>query len=322
MRTLISSILLASIAMHAHASENNATYPNKPIRIVVGFTAGGPTDVIGRAFAHFVGTHTGKDMIVDNKPGANSTIATRHVSQAKPDGYTLLGAATNHTMIPALYGDKVNFDVEKSFTPICSFAKSPTVLVVSAGLNVKNFAQLLDRMKKEPGKFLAASAGVGSSGHFATALFEKIAQVRLNHVPYNGAAPAITAVMGGQVDMSFATLASVLPQATSVKLKILAVASEDRLPSLPDVPTFSEAGIKGYSADAWYGFLAPVGTPADAIATLEEYVKAYRVDKTAQKNLKALGLEPDARCGAEFAAKIKNDVHTYTELSKNIGIKQ
>lgn len=320
MRILISGILLVSIGMCAHASENNADYPNKPVRLAVGFTAGGPTDVVGRAFANFVGIYAGKDMIVENKPGANSTIATRYVSQAKPDGYTLLGAATNHTMIPALYGTKINFDVEKSFAPICTFAKSPTVLVVSAKLNVKDFADLLERMKRDPGKFLAASAGVGSSGHFATALFEKIAQVRLNHIPYNGAAPAITAVMGGQVDMSFATLASVLPQATSGKLKVLAVASDDRLPSLPDVPTFSETGIKGYSADAWYGFLAPAGTPANVIATLEEYVKAYRVDKTAQKNLKALGLEPDASCGADFAAKIRHEVHTYTELAKSIGI--
>ncbi|TCT03416.1 Bug family tripartite tricarboxylate transporter substrate binding protein [Paralcaligenes ureilyticus] len=311
------SILTMAVVTHAKA----ATYPAKPVNIVVGFSAGGPTDVVIRAFANFAGARTGKNFIVENKPGANSIIATQYVSQARPDGYTLLGAATNYTMIPALYGSRIKFDVEKSFTPICTFAKSPTVLVVGPSFPVASLNEFLEHVRKSPGKFSAASAGVGSSGDFATALFEKMAGVHFNHIPYNGAAPAINALMGGQVDMSFATLASVLSQVGSGRIKILAVASSRRLQSLPKVPTFEEEGIKGYSADAWYGLLAPVGTPQNALSVLTDYVKAFQADPDAQKRLKALGLEPDATCGFDFASEIKTEVATYTELAKRLGLK-
>ncbi|WP_460873318.1 Bug family tripartite tricarboxylate transporter substrate binding protein [Paralcaligenes ginsengisoli] len=314
---MVLSILSVAAATQARAEE----YPAQPVKIVVGFSAGGPSDVVNRAFANFAGTRTGKNFIVENKPGANSTIATQYVSQAKPDGYTLLGAATNHTMIPALYGNRIKFDVEKSFIPICTFAKSPTVLVVGPSFPVTGLNDFLAKVRKSPGKFSAASAGVGSSGHFATALFEKIAGVHFNHIPYNGAAPAINALMGGQVDMSFATLASVLSQVGSGRMKILAVASSRRLQSLPDVPTFEEEGIKGYSADAWYGLLAPAGTPQNAIAVLTDYVKAFQADPAARKSLKSLGLESDATCGSAFAAEIKNEVATYTELAKSLRLK-
>ncbi len=322
MKKLISSVVMSAFCLTVHANDNSGEYPTKPVRVVVGFTPGGPTDVVGRAFANFVGKHAGKDFIVENKPGANSTIATRYVSQAKPDGYTLLGAATNHTMIPILYGDKVQFDVVKSFTPICTFAKSPTVLVTGPSVKANSLSELLDEVKKEPGKFTAANSGVGSSVHIATALFEKIANIKVNHVPFNGSSASVNALMGGQVDMSFATLGSVLPQISSDRLKILAVASSARLKALPNVPTFEEQGIKGYSADAWYGFLAPAGTPDSAVKTLEGYVKDYQSDAESQKTLAIQGLEPDATCGADFAAQIRNEVETYGKLAKDIGLTQ
>ncbi|AHG62130.1 Bug family tripartite tricarboxylate transporter substrate binding protein [Advenella mimigardefordensis] len=322
MKRIVSGALLFALSMAVHASDNTVDYPAKPVRIVVGFTPGGPTDVVGRAFANFVGKHTGKDLIVENKPGANSTIATRYVSQAKPDGYTLLGAATNHTMIPILYGDKVQFDAVKSFTPICTIAKSPTVLVVGPSVKAGTFAELLEQIKKEPGKFTAANSGVGSSVHFATALFEKIANIKVNHVPFNGSSASVNALMGSQVDMSFATLGSVLPQVGSGRLRILAVAAGTRLKSLPDVPTFEEQGIKGYAADAWYGFMAPAGTPDSTIKILEGYVKDYEANSDAQKVLATQGLEPDATCGADFAAQIKREVATYGELAKQIELAQ
>lgn len=322
MRKFVSSALLSALGLYAHAGDKAIDYPVKPVHIVVGFTPGGPTDVVGRSFANFVGKHTGKDFIVENKPGANSTIATRYVSQAKPDGYTLLGAATNHTMIPILYSDKINFDVIKSFTPICSFAKSPTVLVVGPSVKVDRVSELLEQIKSEPGRFTAANSGVGSSVHFATALFEKIADIKVNHVPFNGASASVNALMGGQVDMSFATLGSVLPQVGSGRLRILAVAASRRLKSLPDVPTFEEQGINGYSADAWYGFLAPAGTPDKTIETLTGYVRDYQSDSESQKFLETQGLEPDATCGSDFSVQINNEVATYGDLAKEIGLKQ
>ncbi|MBV6306919.1 tripartite tricarboxylate transporter substrate binding protein [Candidimonas humi] len=318
------SIYLAAasaLVLAGTAYAGNASYPANPVKVIVGFSAGGPTDVVARAFANFASQQAGQSFIVENKPGANSTIAAQYVSQEKPDGYTLLLAATNLTTTPALYGKRIKFDVEKSFAPICAFAKSPTVLVVGPSLPVNSLRDVIARAKKNPGKYSVASPGVGSSGHFAMAKFEEITGTKFNHIPYNGAAPAITALMGGQVDMSFATLGSVLSQLKSGKLKVVAVASAKRLKSLPKVPTFAEEGIKNYSEDAWYGLLAPAGAPPAVLSTLEKYARGFQADAQMRQKLDTLGLQPDATCGANFAAEIKQEVSTYSGVARKLGLK-
>lgn len=320
MKSIHALAALSTLALAGTAYAGNASYPANPVKVIVGFSAGGPTDVVARAFSNFASQKAGQSFIVENKPGANSTIAAQYVSQEKPDGYTLLLAATNLTTTPALYGKRIKFDVEKSFAPICAFAKSPTVLVVGPSLPVKSLQEVIAKAKQKPGKYSVASPGVGSSGHFAMAKFEEITGTQFNHIPYNGAAPAITALMGGQVDMSFATLGSVLSQLKSGKLKVVAVASGKRLKSLPDVPTFAEEGIKNYSEDAWYGLLAPAGAPKAALSALAEYARGFQADAQMRRKLDTLGLQPDATCGADFAAEIKQEVATYGSLAKKLGI--
>ncbi|VTU21906.1 Argininosuccinate lyase [Variovorax sp. PBS-H4] len=309
---------LAAIAPLAQAQDN---YPTKPIRLVVGFPAGGPTDVVARAFGEFAARSLGQPVVVDNKPGANTILAAEAVASAPPDGYTLLLGALNHTMIPALYSNRVKFDALRSFVPVCSMAVSPTVLVVGPSMPVKTLSEFLAAVRAKPGERTYATPGSGSGGHFASEQFNRLAGTRMNHIPYKGAAQAVTDLMGGQVDSSFATLGSVIPQVQSGKLRALAVASPQRSPLLPDVPTFEESGVKGYSADAWYGLLAPAGTPPEIVAKLTKASADFaRVPATAEK-LRGLGMQPQNTCGGAFTAQLDGEIKAATKTARELDLK-
>lgn len=309
---------LAAFAPLAQAQDN---YPTKPIRLVVGFPAGGPTDVVARAFGEFAARSLGQPVVVDNKPGANTILAAEAVASAPPDGYTLLLGALNHTMIPALYSHRVKFDALRSFAPVCSMAVSPTVLVVGPSMPVKTLSEFLAAVRAKPGERTYATPGSGSGGHFASEQFNRLAGTRMNHIPYKGAAQAVTDLMGGQVDSSFATLGSVLPQVQSGKLRALAVASAQRSPLLPDVPTFEESGIKGYSADAWYGLLAPAGTPPEIVAKLTKASADFaRAPATAEK-LRGLGMQPQNTCGGAFTAQLDGEIKAATKTARELDLK-
>ncbi|VTU46498.1 Argininosuccinate lyase (plasmid) [Variovorax sp. SRS16] len=320
--------LAASIALAAHClgfaagpAEAQDVWPAKPVRVVVGFAAGGPTDVVARAFADHASRALGQPFVVDNKPGANTIIAAQAVAGAPADGYTLLFGATNHTMIPALYSNRVKFDTVRSFQPICTVASSPTVLVVGHGLPVKTLAEYMKKARAEPGHVTAGTAGIGSSGHFATEMFARANGLSLNHVPYKGAAPVVTDLMGGQLDSSFATLGSVLPQIQSGQLTALAVASKNRSTLLPDVPTFKEAGGGEYSADAWYGVLAPAGTPEPIVKALEHVSTGFAKSASTAEKLRKLGLDAESVCGSAFGARMQREVTTYTRIARELDLK-
>lgn len=316
-QALVAALSIASAGGFAQA----ATYPAKPVKLVVGFAAGGPTDVVARAFADHASRALGQTFIVDNKPGANTILAAQAVASAPADGYTLLFGATNHTMIPGLYSGRVKFDAVTSFKPLCTVATSPTVLVVGPGLPVKSLTDYMARARKEPGRTTAGTAGVGSSGHFATEMFARANHLQLNHVPYKGAAPVVTDLMGGQLDSSFATLGSVLPQIRSGKLTALAVASPKRSALLPEVPTFAESGGGQYAADAWYGVLAPAGLPAPIAQQLEQVVRDFAGSAATVEKLRGLGLEADATCGPAFASQVEREVATYTQIARALDLK-
>ncbi|QEI09045.1 tripartite tricarboxylate transporter substrate binding protein [Pigmentiphaga aceris] len=296
-------------------------YPTKPVRVVVGFSAGGPTDVMARAFADYAARKLGQSFIVENKPGANTILAAEAVASAPADGYTLLVGATNHTMIPALYSARVKFDAVKSFAPICTMAISPTVLVVGPAMKAANLDAFLQQVKAEPGKRTYATAGSGSSGHFASEQFTRLTDTRMNHIPYKGAAQAVIDLMGGQVDSSFATLGSVLPQVQSGKLQALAVAAPQRSPLLPQVPTFEEAGVKGYSADAWYGLLAPANTPPAILAALQETAQGFAKEPNTVEKLRGLGMESQSVCGAPFGEQLQREVQNYSQIARELNLK-
>lgn len=316
-QALVATLTVASTASFAQTP----AYPGKPVKLVVGFAAGGPTDIVARAFADHASRALGQTFIVDNKPGANTILAAQAVASAPADGYTLLFGATNHTMIPGLYSGRVKFDAVKSFQPLCTVATSPTVLVVGPGLPVKTLADYMARARKEPGRTTAGTAGMGSSGHFATEMFARANGLVLNHVPYKGAAPVVTDLMGVQLDSSFATLGSVLPQIKSGKLTALAVASPKRSSLLPDVSTFAEAGGGKYSADAWYGVLAPAGLPAPIAQQLEKVARDFAGSTATIEKLHGLGLDADSTCGPAFTSQVAREVATYTQIARDLDLK-
>lgn len=303
------------------ATAQPGAYPTQPLKLVVGFAAGGPSDIVARAFADHAAKPLGQPVIVENKPGANAVLATEAVASAKADGLTLLGAATNHTMIPALYASRIRFDAAKSFAPICTLATSATVLVVGPAMPVKSVAEFLARVRAKPGSATYATPGQGSSPHLATEQFGKLTGTSMVHVPYKGAAPAVTDLLGGQVDLSFATVGSVLPHLKSGKLRALAVASRQRSSLLPDVPTFEEAGVKDFVVDTWYGLLAPAGTPADVLRVLTREATEFSRSPAVRERLAGAGLEPGGVCGDAFAQQIAREIESNTRVARELNLK-
>lgn len=323
MNTLHHRIAVAALLTLSTANSwaQSPAWPAKTVRIVVGFSAGGPTDVVARAFAEHASRALGQPVIVENKPGANTILAAEAVASAPADGYTILMAATNHTMIPALYSARVKFDAVRSFAPICTLAVSPTVLVTGPAMNAKTLSAFMQQVRESPGKRTYGTPGTGSSGHFASEQFLRMTGLSMNHIPYKGAAQVVTDVMGGQLDSSFATLGSVLSQVQAGKLTALAVASPRRSALLPNVPTFAEGGVKGYSADAWYGLLAPAGTPAAVLQTLEKVATQFAEQASTVAKLQSLGMEPQSSCRDAFGADMERDAKVYTKLATELNLK-
>lgn len=315
------NMLICCVALVMAAPCARASYPERPVRVIVGFSPGGPTDVVARAFASYAAKALGQPFVVENRPGANTILAADAVAKASADGYTLLFGATNHSMIPALYRTRVNFDALRSFSPVCTVAVSPTVLVVGPSMPVTTLGAFLGKLKAEPGKHTYATPGTGSSGHFATEQFLRLTGTSMNHIPYKGAAQAISDLMGGQVDSSMATLGSVLPQVQAGKLTALAVAAPEALSQLPQVPTFEQAGVHGYAADAWYGLLAPSGIPAEVQKQLEQVATAYAESPDATKSLELLGIQPQSTCGGAFRAQMEHEIKEYSTLANDLHLK-
>jgi tripartite-type tricarboxylate transporter receptor subunit TctC len=304
-----------------HGVASSQAYPDRSVKIVVGFPAGGPTDIVARLFAERAGADMKQAFVVENRPGANSIIATDAVATAKPDGYTLLAAAQNHAMIPALYADRVKFDSAKSFAPICIVAKSPVVLVVNPSLGVKTLDEFLQKARAKPGSLTYASVGIGSAVHLATENFLSITNLSMTHVPYKGSPPATTALLAGEVDAYLATAGSVMAQIKAGKLVPLAMAARERSRLLPDVPTFAEGGVKDFSAEVWYGLLAPAGTPDAVVGALEKEATGFAADAAVRDRLVAAGIEPVLTCGAAFGNQLATEIATYSRVAKALNIK-
>ncbi len=318
---MIARAFLLSLLAVGPLSSQAAPYPDRPVKIVVGFPAGGPTDIVARMFGERAGRAMHQSFVIENKPGANSVIATEAVATAAPDGYTLLAAAQNHAMIPALYADRIKFDPAKSFAPICIVAKSPTVLVVSPKLGVKTLAEFLRKVRESPGKYTYASVGIGSAVHLATANLLQLTRTSMVHVPYKGAAPASTALLAGEVDAYLATAGSVMPYVRSGKLLALAVAAPERSRLVPGVPTFAEAGVPGFNAEVWYALLAPAGTPDAVVHALEGEAEGFAKDPAVHDRLVAAGIEPVSTCGAQFAKELDAEIATYKRVAKALKLK-
>jgi tripartite-type tricarboxylate transporter receptor subunit TctC len=267
--------LAASAALVALAGASpfaHAAFPDKPVRIIVPFAPGGGTDAITRALGTGLSQALGQPVIVDNKPGAGTIIGSDAVAKSAPDGYTLVMATFAHAVNPSLQ-PKMPYDTDKAFAPVALIGISPNVLVVRADQPYKTVADVLAAARARPGKLTFASQGNGTSAHLAGELFKSLAKVDITHVPYRGAGPAMTDLLGGQVDMMFATAAAARPFVSAGKMRALAVTTAQRSPAYADVPTLAEAGVAGYAAESWYGLYAAAGTPKDVIARLNDAVR-------------------------------------------------
>ncbi|WP_159916907.1 tripartite tricarboxylate transporter substrate binding protein BugE [Pantoea sp. 18069] len=289
--------------------------PDQPIRLVVPFPPGGTADVVNRLFAQQLGQVLKTTVIVENKAGAGGSVGTRQVADARPDGYTLLGATSStHGTNPAVY-TKLPYDPVKDFTPITQVITVPGVLSVHPSVKASNIKELIALSKAQPGQLSYASAGAGGLGHLAMELFKARAGIELMHIPYRGAGPAFTDLIGGQVSMLWEPLPASLPHIKSGKIRPLAVATAQRSSELPDVPTFAELGVPGYAVQAWNGLLAPKGLPRDIRDKLHKASVQALADPQLRQRLAELGGTVIANAPNEFAAIIENDVATWKRVA-------
>jgi tripartite-type tricarboxylate transporter receptor subunit TctC len=312
-------VLCAGVLFTPAAPAAAQAFPTKPITLVVPFPPGGPTDSSARLFGKVLGERLGQAVIVENRAGAGGTVGTAAVTRAQPDGYTLLWGGTSSMVVaPALY-PQLQYDPVKSFAPIGMAVRGPLLLVSRTALPAANVDALLAYAKGHA--LTVASAGTGSIGHLAAELFKKVAGVNLLHVPYRGGAPALTDVMGGQVDLFFDTVTLLYPQIAAGKLRAYATTGARRYDKLPDVPTMTEALGKPYEAYSWFGLLAPAGTPADVVQKLTVALAAAAKDPDVIRQMEDLGLEPVGGTPAEYARAIATDLVKWTDIVKLANVK-
>jgi tripartite-type tricarboxylate transporter receptor subunit TctC len=311
-------LLLGLLGLLA-GSVSAQTYPTKPVKIVVPSAPGGGTDIVARLLAQSFSKALGQNFIVENKPGAGNLIGIETVARAPADGYTLLFVASPLVLNPILF-KKVNYDPIKDFSPISLAATAPNILVVHPSTPATNVKEWVELAHKGQNKLSYASAGVGTSPHMSMELFNAMAGIQTLHIPYKGTTPAVTDLLGGQVNAMFSNALTVMPHIQSGKLRALAVSGNRRLELLPDVPTVMEAGIAQYVSLQWYGLMAPAGTPPAVIQNINrEMVKALQ-SKDIKDKLASEGAEPAGSTPAEFANLIKNDFDKWSKVAKSSGI--
>jgi tripartite-type tricarboxylate transporter receptor subunit TctC len=296
-----------------------AAFPDKPVRLVVPFPAGGAADLMARGLAQQLGTQLGQQVIIDNRGGAGGTVAAEIVARAPADGYTLLfGTMGTQAINPALY-PKLRYDALKDFAPVALTHITPRVLVAGPSVQARTVADLVATAKARPGKLTYGSAGNGSSSHLSGALFESMAGVDLVHVPYKGSAPLLTDLLAGRVDLTFDSYTVYEEHIRSGRVRALAVTSRNRMGALPQVPTIAEAGLAGYEVSNWLGLLAPAGTPREVIATMHAATVRAMADAGMRRQLTGLGIEPAAWSPEEFAAPIRTEIPKWARIVKASG---
>jgi len=303
-------------ATHAFSQ---TSYPAQPIRLIVSFAAGGPTDIFARVVASKLEKELGQPIIVENKPGGGSNIGSEFVAKAKPDGYTLLvGTVANATNM-GIYKN-LGYDTARDFVPITQIMSSPSVLVVNINLPIRTLDELVAYIKARPGKLSYASSGAGGMQHHAGELLKLRAGIDALHIPYKGAAPALTDVIGGTVDFGFKTASGVMPAIQSGKVRPIAVAGSARLAQLPDVPTMAEAGMPDLEADSWNGLFAPAGTPPAIINRLAEATIAILKTQDIKERFAAISATPVGSTPEEFSKYVKAEITKWGMVAKQANV--
>jgi len=296
------------------------SFPSKPVRIISPYPPGGGNDTLARTLQPKLSEGLRQQVIVDNRPGANTIIGTELAARSAPDGYTMVLVPNSHTSNPYLY-PKLPYDAVKDFTPISIVGTSPLVLAMHPSVPVKDVRSLIVLAKSRPGEVAFATSGIGSVGHMAGALFEMSTGVKLQHIPYKGTAPMLVDVINGQVAFTFSSALGVVQHLRAGRLRAIAVTPDKRTPALPDLPTIAEAGVPGYSFVLWYGLLAPAGTPAEVVARLNTEVVKAAQDTDVRTRLANQGVDAVGSSAAQFAQLIASDLKKYSTLVKASGAK-
>jgi tripartite-type tricarboxylate transporter receptor subunit TctC len=320
--SVVAAALLLSMATSSHAqAPKGASYPTKPVRVVVGYAPGGATDIVGRLIAQKLGEASGQTFLVENRPGASATIATEMVARSAPDGYTLLIAATTtHSILPTLIA-KLPYDPQRDFAPLSLLALSPLLLSLHPSLPVRSVTDMIKLARTQPGQLSFGAGGTGTPPHMAGELFKLMAGVNMLYVPYKGEAPAITDIIGGQISLMFANVVAVLPQVQAGRLRGVAVTASGRLPTLPQFPTVAESGLPGFVVEAWFGLVAPAGTPAEVIARLNADTVRGMGQADVRERLAGQGLFVKTSTPAELTALMQNEMAKWAKVVKASGIK-
>ncbi len=294
------------------------TYPTGPVRIVVPFPAGGGIDTMARLLAPKLSEALGRTVLIDNRVGANGMIGSRVVARSPKDGYTLLANGVNFVTTPSLFKN-VEYDPVKDFDAISLLALAPNILVVHPSLPVKNVRELIAFAKAKPGDLLFASSDSGSTPHLAGELFKTLTQTKMVHVPYRGTGPAITAIISGEVSTMFMPALSALPMINSGRVRALGVTSLERLPALPELPTVSESGLKGYQSSQWYGMLAPAGTPTDILNLLNAHMVKIMQTAEMKDRMKNSGSVAIGSTREVFAKYLQTEYAKWAKVIKDSG---
>ncbi len=295
------------------------SYPNKPIRFIVPFAAGGSTSVLARLVGDRLTKSWGQQVLVDNRPGGNTVIGTQFVVKSPADGYTILMGTASHVTYPLL--TPAPYDAIKDFATVATLGRSEYLIALHPSVPAGNLKEFIAYAKSRPGQLNFASPGGGGLGHLAGELFNIVAAVQLQHVPYKGAAPAVTDLLGGQVQVSFVTPINVLSQIQAGKLKAFAITGKNRLESLPQVPTFAEAGLPGFEMTVWFGVLAHAATPRDIIMKLNSEINSFLAVPEVKANLDSQGMAPFISSPEQFASLLKADSEMYARVIKAANIK-
>jgi tripartite-type tricarboxylate transporter receptor subunit TctC len=318
LHTLIAGLLVATAAITSQAQTPAAAYPNKPVKVVVPYPPGGPTDIVARVVFQQVAEATGQQFVIENRAGAGGNIGAEAVARAPADGYTLLIGTTAHAINMSMVKG-LNYDIIKDFTPVTQLTQGPLVLVATPSFPANNVRELIALAKAKPDTLHFASSGNGQSTHLSAELFNTMAGIKLSHVPYKGSAPALTDVMSGQVPLMFDTMLSAMPFVKGGKLKALAVTSAQRSPAAPELPTIAESGLAGYEVFAWNGLLVPAGTPKAVLAQLnEELKKAMQLPQVKEK-FSAQGFTASWNTSEQFGGFLRGEVDKWAKTVKASG---
>lgn len=311
---VLMALSLASLKLGAQAPE----FPSRPVRVIVGFPAGGPNDLIARAIAQQLAQTWKQPVIVENRPGASGLIGSEVVARAEPDGHTLMLGSITHSIVPSL-NRKLPFDPIKDFTPVSQVGVAPLMVVVNPALQVASVKELIAYAKAHPGKLSYASTGNGTSIHLASEMFKRMAGIEIVHVPYKGSAPAMADLLGGQVQMMIEAMPSALSHVKSGRLRALAVTTDSRRPEMPDLPTVAEAGLPGFEVTIWWGVFAPGRLPRPLLEKLNAGVNAALQTPEVRRQFATMGVEPTGTTPAYFDELVRRDLERFAVVVEQAG---